>query len=109
MPSTAAKPVRLTIPAEVHAFAQERGLGPHLPGIFEVLHRVFADATRIRVELHQDPEIPDLRWILFEPEVPWETSEESLQATAAWHDGTGAVCPKPLLSEFALVVRRRPA
>jgi hypothetical protein len=98
---------KLTLPTAVEAFARERGLAPYLPAIVEIVHRLFADAIRVDVEVHEDPEIADLRSILFEVEVHW-SKEQWRHAMNAWYRETGAVCPRPLLTEFNLITYRRP-
>jgi hypothetical protein len=108
MQGVAAKPVKLTIPAEVQAFAQDRGLAPHLPALVAVLQRVFHDATRASVEVHEDPDIAGLRSLLFEVEVPW-SQEQWRAGMKAWRRETAAVCPSQFLTEFGLVTYRRPA
>ncbi len=108
MATLAKRQPKVTLSREVKAFARERGLMPHLPAILDVLCRVFSDANRIVAEVHEDPEIADLRWLLFEVEVPWKNSKRALQAREEWHDALAALCPAPLLNEMILLVRRRP-
>ena len=107
MPATTTVPKKLTLPADVLAFAEERGLGPYLPEILEVLHRVFADATQVMVEVHDDPEEAGLRCILFEVVVPW-SKEQRRTGMKAWHRETAAICPAPLRPSFCLITYRRP-
>jgi hypothetical protein len=99
---------KLRLSREVKAFAKERGLTPYLPAIIDVTHNLFADATRMTVEVHHDPEIANLSSLLFEIEVPWKTSVQAMQGYSAWHRATSAVCPRPLLTEIILLIRRRP-
>jgi hypothetical protein len=108
MPTAATKPARLTIPTEVRAFAEKRGLVPYLPGIVEVLHRTFADAMRMTVDVQEDPEEAGLRTLIFEVEVPW-SQEQWRTGMKAWRRETAAVCPASLLTEFSLITYRRPA
>ncbi|MCI0681253.1 MAG: hypothetical protein L0Y71_04045 [Gemmataceae bacterium] len=108
MPTVAKRKKRLILSREVKAFAKERGLTPYLPKLVEVLHSICADATRMGAEVHHDPEIAGLSWLLFEVEVPWKTSAQAMQANKAWYRATAEACPKPLLMEFTLLIRRRP-
>ena len=108
MATVAKRTKKLVLTKEVKAFAKERGLTPYLPKIIDVLLALFAEATSLSVEVHHDPEIANLSWLLFEVDVPWKTSEEAMQAYKAWYRATDAVCPKPLLMEFSLLIRRRP-
>lgn len=98
---------KLALSPEVKAFAKERGLTAYLPKIMDLLHELFSDATKLNVAVHHDPEIADLSWLLFEVEVPWKTTEQILQGERDWNRATAAVCPKPLLMEFVLLLRRR--
>lgn len=107
MPTAATKPARLTIPPEARAFADERGLTPYLPGVLDVLHRVFGDATRMTVEVHEDPEEAGLRSLIFEVDVPW-SQEQWRTGMKAWRRETAALCPAALLTEFSLITYRRP-
>ena len=61
MAVTAKRKRKLVLSKEVKAFAKERGLTPYLPAILEVLQRVFADATKMSAEIHEDPEVENLR------------------------------------------------
>lgn len=108
MQTAATRNKTLKLSRDVLDFARDRGLTAFLPALKEALQRVFPDAVRIGAEVHEDPETAGLRWILFEPEVPWETTEQALRATNEWHNAVEAVCPKPLLSQLSLIVRRRP-
>ena len=107
MATVAKRKKKLVLSREVKAFAKERRLTPHLPKIIEVLHELFGDATKVNVAVHHDPEIADLSWLLFEVQVPWKTTEQILQGERDWNRATAAVCPKPLLTEFVLLLRRR--
>jgi hypothetical protein len=93
----------LQIPADVQAFADQRGLGPYLPSLTESLLRLFADAT-VSVELHHDPEVESLSWILFETETSGWTVEEVRQAEKAWRFCLNTTCPASLSPLVSLVV-----
>lgn len=107
MPAIITTPQKLVLPAEVQAFAQERGLTPYLPGILEVVGRVFGDAADISVSVHHDPEVADWSWILFEVQVSW-SKEQWRTGMKAWYKETAAICPTTLLSEFSLITYRTP-
>jgi hypothetical protein len=108
MATVAKRKKKLVLSREVKAFAKERGLTPYLPKIMDVLRELFADARCWKVKVHIDPEIADLRWLLLEVEVPWKTGEQAMQAYRAWNRATEAVCPKPLMMEVTLLIRRVP-
>ena len=98
-------PKKLVLPPDVQAFAHERGLAPYLLGILNVLHRVFADATRMTAEIHEDPEVENLRWIVFDVEVPC-TLDRLNELTDDWYRSTPNACPTTLFGEFGLAAHR---
>jgi len=107
MATVAKRTKKLVLTKEVKAFAKERGLEPYLPAILDVLQRVFADANRMKVGLHEDPEAADLRWILFEVEVPW-SKEQWRAGMKAWYRESAAACPSPNLCMISVIAYRRP-
>ena len=107
MPAITTAPKKLVLTPDIQAFAHERGLAPYLPEILEVLHRVFADATAVTVELHDDPDAAGLRCILFEVVVPW-SKEQRRAGLKAWYQETAAVCPSTHCHLFSLITFRRP-
>jgi len=102
--TTAAK---LTIPPGVREFVRERGLEPYFPKLVEILEQLFADATNMSAEIHYDPEIEGLHWLLFDVEVPWDSYEPIRKAKDSWYDQVFAFCPPLLITEFSLSVWRR--
>jgi hypothetical protein len=109
MSSTSKTAGRLSIPPEVQADVARRGLGPYLPALGEILQRIFADASKMGVEVHEDPEIADLSWIVFTVEGPWKSFEEENALRKQWYHETAVVCPKHLLCDFALHLNAREA
>lgn len=109
MAAIAKRKQKLVLSREVKAFAQERGLTPYLPAIVDVFLRIFKDAKKVSVEVDFDPEIANLRHLAFTAVVRWRTFNQSEIAWRAWHDGTAAVCPKPLLTDLRLWIERRPS
>ncbi|MCI0684828.1 MAG: hypothetical protein L0Y71_22250 [Gemmataceae bacterium] len=105
MATVAKRKKKLVLSREVKAFAKERGLAPYLPGILDVLHRVFADATKMSAEVHEDPEVENLRWIVFDVEVPC-TLDRLNELTDDWYRSTPTVCPMTLHGEFGLGAHR---
>lgn len=97
----------LEVSPEVHRYVRERELEPYFPALVAILRRLFADATRFDVEVHHDPEIEGLSWLLFEVEVPWDSFEQVQTALDIWHRETFALCPATLITAFTLSVWRR--
>lgn len=102
-----AAPQRVAVSAAVLTLADELELTPYLHAIFDAVDRVFADAKRITVEVHQDPEAASLRWILFELEVPW-SKERHREAMQTWHRELDAACPSHQRCMVSLIAYRRP-
>jgi len=101
MATVAKRRKKLVLSREVKAFAKERGLEPYLPAILDVLQQVFADATKMSAEIHEDSEVENLRWIVFDVEVPC-TLQRLNELTDAWYRESAAVCPPTLFGEFGL-------
>src|SRR4051794_27718912 len=97
----------LEVSPEVHRYVRARGLEPYFAALVAILRRLFADATRFDVEVHHDPEIEGLSWLLFEVEVPWDSFEQVRTALDVWYRDTAALCPAPLITTFTLSVWRR--
>jgi hypothetical protein len=68
------------IPADVVAYATEKGLADSLLPHLEITRRVFPSARRLAVYLEDDPEIADLKFIVYEVEVPGLTVDQALEA-----------------------------
>jgi hypothetical protein len=107
MSAIVSAPKKIVLPTPVQTFAHERGLTPYLPGIVEVAQRVFADATDITVQIHDDPDEDGLRCILFEVVLPWSVEQRRL-GMKTWYRDTAAICPAALRHTFSLITYRRP-
>src|SRR5262245_28675096 len=105
MTTTATAP-NLVISPEVVAFARERKVDQYLAPILDLFRRLFGDARKLAVGLHDDPEIAGLRSIVFEVEVPWPNYSQARDAYRAWHDGLFAVFPSQHLCDIALLIHR---
>src|SRR5262245_52059182 len=103
MATVAKRKKKLVLSREVKAFAKERGLTPYLPAILDVLHQVFTDATRMSAEIHEDPEVENLRWIVFDVQVPCTLAQLNA-LTDQWYRESAAACPPTLYGEFGLCV-----
>lgn len=81
---------------------------PYLSALGEVTEQVFAGARRLTVEVHADPDVPALRWLIFRAEVPWTDPAPARAARDEWYARTAAVCPGPILTNVGLDLDRRP-
>jgi hypothetical protein len=74
----------------------------------DVTAQVFADARQISADLHVDPDVAGVQWVLIRVEVPWVDSEQTRQARDEWYARTAEVCSPTVLADFGLEIDRRP-
>lgn len=96
----------LALSPEVLALAKNLGVEAYLPGMAKVFEEVFWDADNLCAKMEEDPEIADLRNILFTAEGTW-SKEEARQRRQQWYDRTLAVCPTTVICTFRLYLNRR--
>src|SRR3954447_26443641 len=89
------------IPPEVLAFAEEKGIATYIPQLIEWLRDILPAATRLILQIEDDPEIPDDRHIRFEVDAPVNV-EGYVTAKQRWNDGLSRFCPAPALCPFRL-------
>ena len=92
----------LAVPADVHTFAAERGVGPYLPAVLEMTVRRFPDARRLAVLVEEDPEIANDRHIVIEVDVAGITADQYVEAKWQWGRELFQLCPAPLVCVFRL-------
>ncbi len=90
---------------EVLAFAREQGVEGHLEPLRLATLHVFPTARELRVFQEDDPELRDVRWIVFEVFVPAEDLVNFVELTYRWSQESRAVCPSRLFHNFVLSVR----
>jgi len=89
-----------TWPADVLAFAAEQRVDSYLEPLREATVRLFPMAKKIAVSLELDPEIRDLRWIVFEVGARDADIPDYVAAMRAWHDELFRICPARLTHNF---------
>ena len=67
----------LTITPAAQRFIQDRQVEGSLSALAEVTAQVFPDAHRLSADLHEDPDVGGLRWVLIRVEVPWADAERA--------------------------------
>jgi hypothetical protein len=87
---------------EVLAFAKEQNVAQYLEPLLEVTRQLFPTTQSLKVYVDQDPEIRDLRSIVFEPHVPDKDLPSFVEAVHSWHRGLRRFCPAPLACVFSL-------
>jgi hypothetical protein len=87
---------------------RERKAEGTLELLTELTSLVFPDARHISVDLHKDPDVAGVEWVVVRVEVPWADGERARQARDEWYARTAAVCPPAVLADFGLEIDRRP-
>src|SRR6266849_9722857 len=73
------------IPADVIAFATEHGVEQCLCPMLEATKRIFPSARQLRVLLEDDPEIGDLKFIVYEVNAPGLGVPKALEGQGEWN------------------------
>jgi hypothetical protein len=82
---------RLRWPAEVEAFAAQRGLGNYLPQVWQMTCQLFPQAHQLVLRLEEDAEIPDDWRIIVHVEAPL-TMPQLVEGQRQWYDSLFALC-----------------
>jgi hypothetical protein len=82
-------------PPDVLAFAAQQGLEAVLDPLLEATRRLFPTARSLAVYLNQDPEIRDLRTIIFEVRVPDQGYPDWLASRRRWYREFLRISPPP--------------
>jgi hypothetical protein len=90
----------------VDAYAASQHLGQYLAPLWEATRRTFP-AAPITVYVESDPEIPDLRWIIFDVVTGSLRTDESREIWSRWLGELNTVCPAERASAFTLRLRDR--
>jgi hypothetical protein len=98
----------LTVSPAAQRFVHEREAEDCLGALAEVTARVFPDARQMSADLHEDPDVAGLRWVLVRVEVPWADAARARRARDEWNARTAEVCPPAALADFGLEIDRRP-
>lgn len=91
-------------PADVLAYAAEHQLEPYLEPLLEVIRQIFPDPHRLSVYVDQDPELRDVRTILFDVQVMDWDLPQIRAARTRWTQGIFRVCPAPVVCHFGLLL-----
>jgi hypothetical protein len=103
-PAGAWDPATWTWRPEVLAFAQEAGVSEYLDPLLKATHELFPDAPPPRVSVDEDPEIVNLRNIMFELDIPFTSVDDYSKEQRRWIDALCRVCPAPLTCTFCLLL-----
>lgn len=91
-------------PADVLAFAAERGVTDYLAPLYELATDCFP-GTDVTVQVERDYEIPDLGWIVYRMAARDWPYDRSWAAKERWDSTVHATLPKDVRGLFGLDVR----
>jgi hypothetical protein len=92
---------RPAIPADVEAFAAEKGVRRYLDAAIDLARQAFP-ASALRVSLDRDAEEEAHRYIALDVETAGLTTDELLTGQTVWSAGLGRVCPSRDAVHFVL-------
>ena len=97
--TTVSQPV---LPADVIAFAAEKGVSDYLPAVLEMTRQVFPNCPVVPL-VEDDPEIPDWRAIVMQVDVTGMNVEQLVAAQQRWSAALFQHCPATHVHLFAYV------
>jgi hypothetical protein len=97
-----------TVTPAARQFVRERKAEQTLEELAELTSQVFSDARHICADLHHDPDVADIQWVLIRVEVPWADGERARGARDEWYTRTAAAYSSAVLGDFGLEIDRRP-
>lgn len=96
------------VPADVAAYAAQKGVSAFLPGVLGLARELFPNEP-MSVAMHHDREIADLHWIEIGVRVPWDTDYAAVRPKyEEFHRRMLGVCPATHLHAFTLDVDATP-
>jgi hypothetical protein len=96
-------PAQAGIPADVAAFAAERGAADYLPAVQAMTHAVFPNVP-ITIRLEEDAEIADLWTIVFELTLRGLDVPRYMELHGQWSRELFEVCPSTHVHLFVLLL-----
>ena len=87
---------------EVRSYAASQEVEPYLEPLLAAARRIFPKAVRIEVYVEQDPELRDVRAIIFDVRAPGMTLAEARVTRKEWNEALFAICPAPKVCTFPL-------
>jgi hypothetical protein len=93
----------LAVPPDVAAFAAERGVADYLPAVQALARRLFPNGP-FEVRVDDDPEISDLRTIVFGVDMNTLEEDQLFAAQRQWSAEIFQHCPSTHVHLFSLAV-----
>lgn len=95
------------IAPEIATAAEQLGVRAELPQVIAMTQDVFP-GNSWRVEIDDDPEIPDDRQLAIVVRTSFRSVDELVASQWKWHERLFACCPAPLAPAFRLSTESRP-
>jgi hypothetical protein len=92
------------VPADVLAYAAKHGVEGCLRPLLEMTQDLFPCAARLEVFLEEDPEIADLKFIVFLVGFVGTNADQVYEAREQWIRESPKSCPPPCPFPFALAL-----
>lgn len=92
------------IPAEVHQFATQKGVGDYLSPMIALAQQAFPSAT-LQVSLGRDAEDETYQYIALDIEAGTQSADALLAGQRTWSAGVPRVCPSRHAVYFVLAWR----
>ena len=91
----------------IATYLRDHNAEENLEPLADVTAQIFPDATHFSADLHEDPDLPGVAWVLIRVEVPWADDELTRSARDEWYARTAEVCTPAVLADFGLEIDRR--
>ena len=96
-----------SVSPEIATAAEQLGVRAELPQVIAMTQDVFP-GNPWRVEIDDDPEIPDDRHLAIVVRTNFHSVDELVASQWKWHERLFACCPAPLAPVFRLSTESRP-
>jgi hypothetical protein len=90
---TGAQGANGAFPADVLAFAAANQVQHCLQPLLEATHAIFPTARFVKVQIDEDPELRDVRHILYNVQVAGLSLDQSRDAGKRWNQELFRICP----------------
>jgi len=102
MAAPATSPTTWPWPADVVALATQENVLPFLEPLREMTHQLIPTGHWRGAHVEHDPELADLRWIIFDVQVPGLTVPEAVEVEKRWIRELLRICPPQVALHFLL-------
>ena len=87
-------------PADLIEYATQKGVVGYLEPLRAMTQRLFPTATQLKIYKEDDPELRDLKFVVFELHVPAGDVPDYLAARHRWDDELCQIYPYPRVFPF---------